>query len=71
MEVALHVYEKHGHVHSFIPTAATFCEYHTHVIEYAAALSGEVELFEIAVFIGNQAGDLIGTGFAGANAGKE
>ena len=71
MEVALHIYEKHGDVHQFIPTAATFFEYHTHVIEYASALSGEVELFEIAVFIGYQAGNFVGTGFAGANAGKE
>lgn len=71
MKVALHIYQEYGYIYKLIPAAATFFEDGAHVIEHAAALGCKIELFMVTMLIGHQAGNLIGTGLAGANTRKK
>ena len=61
LEVALHIYQEDGDVYQFVPTAATLFQYHPHVLKNAVYLCCEVELYEVTMLVGPEAGYLVGT----------
>jgi hypothetical protein len=71
MKIAFHIYQKNSYIYQFVPTTATFFQYHPNIIEHRTALRLKVEFFEVAVFIGYKAGYFIGARLAWAHARQE
>jgi hypothetical protein len=65
LEVAFHVYQEDGYVNQLIPAAAAGLEYGTHIVEDTAALRCEIEVNIVAVLVGLQTWNFVGSCLTG------
>jgi hypothetical protein len=65
LKIAFHVYQEDGYVNQLIPAAAAGLQYGTYIVEDTTALRCEIEVNIVAVLVGLQTWNFVGSCLTG------